>query len=86
MAKSSTVTCSFSMDRATYDAFKSIVVKNHQNVKGNLVRYMQQVIDYEIPNAETIAAIEEVQRMKADSSIGKTYTDVDEMMKDILDV
>lgn len=47
---------------------------------------MQSVINYEIPNAETIAAIEEVQRMKADSSIGKTYTDVDEMIKDLLDV
>lgn len=86
MKKSNTVTCSFSMDREIYNAFKSIVVRNGENVKGNLVRYMQSVINYEIPNAETIAAIEEVQRMKADPTIGKTYDNVDEMMRDLLDV
>ena len=86
MNNDNTVTCSFSMDRKTYDAFKSIVVKNHRNVKGNLIRYMQYVIDYDIPNAETIDAIEEVQRMKADPTLGKTYDNVDEMMRDLLDV
>jgi methyl coenzyme M reductase subunit C len=53
------------MDRDTYNAFKSIVVKNGENVKGNIVRYMQNVIRYETPNAETLEAIEEVQKMKA---------------------
>lgn len=38
----------------------------------------------ERPNAETREAIAEVQRMKADPSLGKAYTDVDDMMKDIL--
>lgn len=38
----------------------------------------------DVPNAETIEAIEEVQRMKADPTIGKTYTDVDQMMKELL--
>ena len=79
-----TVTCSFSMDRDLYNAYKSIVVGNGENVKGNIVRYMQNVIKYETPNAETIEAIEEVQKMKADPSIGKTYSDVDEMMKELL--
>ncbi len=86
MNKSDTVTCSFSMDREVYNAFKSIITRNGENVKGNIVRYMQNVIAYEIPNAETIAAIEEVQRMKADPTIGKTYNTVDEMMRDLLDV
>lgn len=36
------------------------------------------------PNTETLAAIEEVKRMKADPSLGKSYRDVDEMMKDLL--
>ena len=36
------------------------------------------------PNAETREAIAEVQRMKANPDIGKTYTNVDDMMKDIL--
>lgn len=38
----------------------------------------------EAPNAETAEAINEVKRMKADKTIGRTYTDVDEMMKDLL--
>lgn len=36
------------------------------------------------PNAETQEALDEVRRMKADPSLGKRYTDVDEMMKDLL--
>ncbi|MBE6811410.1 MAG: type II toxin-antitoxin system RelB/DinJ family antitoxin [Clostridia bacterium] len=36
------------------------------------------------PNAETLAAIEEVQKMKADPSLGKSYTDVSQMMEDLL--
>lgn len=38
----------------------------------------------DIPNAETREAIQEVQRMKADPTLGKTYTDVDAMMEDLL--
>ena len=86
MNKNKTVTCSFSMDREIYNAFKSVITRNGENVKGNLIRYMQSVINYEIPNSETIAAIEEVQRMKSDPTIGKTYNTVDEMMRDLLDV
>ena len=74
------------MDRDVYNAFKSIITRNGENVKGNIVRYMQSVIDYEIPNAETIAAIEEVQKMKSNPTIGKTYSNVEEMMRDLLDV
>ena len=74
------------MDREVYNAFKSIVTRNGDNVKGNIIKYMQSVINYEIPNAETIAAIEEVQKLKENPSIGKIYTDVDEMMEELLDV
>lgn len=42
------------------------------------------VISREVPNAETTEALEEVWRMKQDSSRGKTYTDVDEMMEELL--
>ena len=86
MNKNKTVTCSFSMDREIYNAFKSVITRNGENVKGNLIRYMQSVINYEIPNSETIDAIEEVQKMKSDPTIGKTYNNVDEMMRDLLDV
>ena len=37
-----------------------------------------------IPNAETLEAIYEIQRMKEDPSLGKSYTDVDEMMRELL--
>ena len=86
MNKNKTVTCSFSMDRDLYNAFKSVITGNGENVKGNLIRYMQSVINYGIPNAETIAAIEEVQKMKSNPTIGKTYNNVDEMIRDLLDV
>lgn len=56
--KNDTVTCSFVMDRNIYNAYKGIVASNGENVKGNLVKYMQKVIKYETPNPETIAAIE----------------------------
>lgn len=42
-------------------------------------------ISREIPNEETLVALEEVQQMKQDPSIGKSYTDVDEMMKELLE-
>ena len=38
-------------------------------------------ISRDIPNSETIKAIEEVQQMKRNPSFGKSFTDVDEMMK-----
>lgn len=38
----------------------------------------------EIPNEETRRAIEEVQRMKENPSLGKSYTDVDQMMEELL--
>lgn len=41
-------------------------------------------ITLDVPNTETIEAIKEVEQMKLNPSIGKTYTDVDEMMKELL--
>lgn len=41
------ITCSFTVDRDIYNAYKSIVVKGGENVKGNLIRYMLNVINYE---------------------------------------
>lgn len=38
----------------------------------------------EIPNSETQKAIMEVQQMKKDYALGRTYTDVDEMIKNLL--
>lgn len=41
-------------------------------------------ISGDVLNAETQEAIREVKQMKADPTLGKTYTDVDEMMKELL--
>ena len=41
-------------------------------------------IRLDTPNEETMEAIREVQQMKKDPSVGKSYTDVDEMMKELL--
>lgn len=77
-----TVTCSFKMDRDTYNAYKSIVTRSGENVKGNIVRYMKNVIQYETPNADTIAAMEEVQRLKADPN-KKTYNSFSEIIEEL---
>lgn len=79
---SNNVTCSFVMDRDTYNAYKSIVVRNGDNVKGSLVRYMNDVIRQATPNAETAAAIDEVQKLKKDPD-KKTYGSFAELLKDL---
>lgn len=86
MSKADIVTCSFTMDRDIYNAYKSIISGKGENVKGNIIQYMMSVIRYETPNADTIAAIEEVKKMKADHTLGKIYDTADEMMQDLLDV
>ena len=41
-------------------------------------------ISGDVPNTETLEAIREVKEMKADPNLGKTYTNVDQMMEDLL--
>lgn len=81
---SKTVTCSFTMDRETYNAYKSIVTRNGENVKGNIIKYMQNVIRFETPNADTIQAIEEVQKLKKDPN-KKTYSSFSEILEELDD-
>ena len=76
------ITCSFTVDRDIYNAYKSIVVKNGENVKDNLNRYMLNVINYETPNADTISAIKEVEGLKKNPS-NKTYASFSELLEDI---
>lgn len=77
-----TVTCSFVMDRDVYNTFKGIVSKNGENVKGNIVRYMQSVIKYDTPNADTILAIQEVQKLKKDPN-KKIYGSFSEVLEEL---
>ena len=41
-------------------------------------------ISGDVPNAETVEAIREVKQMKAEPNRGKTYSDVDQMMEELL--
>ena len=41
-------------------------------------------ISGDVPNAETIEAIQEVKKMKANPDMGKTYSHVDQMMEELL--
>ena len=82
--KSDLITCSFVMDRNVYNAFKSIVSRQGQNVKGNIVRYMQSVIQYDNPNADTILAIQEVETLKKDPN-KKVYGSFSEVLEDLTD-
>ena len=82
MNNAKSVTCSFTMDRDIYNAYKSIVARNGENVKGNIVKYMLNVIQFETPNADTIEAIEEVQRLKADPH-KKTYNSFAEILGEL---
>ena len=42
-------------------------------------------ISGDVPNSETIEAIKEVKKMKADPGYGKTYVNVDQMMEELTD-
>ena len=53
----------------------------HQVIRSNGLPFD---VTMDTPNAETLAALQEVQQMKKDPHIGKTYTNVDDMMKDLL--
>ncbi|MCR3922449.1 MAG: type II toxin-antitoxin system RelB/DinJ family antitoxin [Firmicutes bacterium] len=41
-------------------------------------------VSMDVPNADTIAAMEEVEQMKKNPAVGKSYTDVEQMMKELL--
>ena len=38
-----------------------------------------------MPNMETVEAIQEIKKMKTNPGIGKTYSNVDEMIEELLD-
>lgn len=82
--KSDMITCSFVMDRDVYNAFKSIVSKQGQNVKGSIVGYMQSVIQYDTPNADTILAIQEVETLKKDPN-KRVYGSFSEVLEELDD-
>ena len=80
--KSNTIICSFVVDKNVYNAFKSIVSSQGQNVKSNIIRYMQSVIQYGTPNADTILAIQEVEALKKDPN-KKVYNSFSEVLEEL---
>jgi len=50
-----------------------------------VLMFPEPPLEMEDLNAETLAAIEEVQEMKRNPHLYKSYTDVDEMFKEILE-
>lgn len=72
------------MDRDVYNTFKSIISKQGQNVKGSIIKYMQSVIQYETPNADTILAIQEADALKNDPN-KKVYSSFDEVLEELGD-
>ena len=79
---SDTITCSFVMDRKVYNAYKSIIAGYGQSVKNNIIEHMQNVINYGIPNAETIAAIQEVEELEKDPN-KKVYNSFEEILEEL---
>ncbi len=61
-------------------------IRMDDDLKKQLVRELEISFKStrETPNRETVAAINEVQQMKQNPSIGELYTDVDKMMEKLL--
>ena len=60
-----------------FNLFARTVVRQHKIP-------FEIALNHPVPNAETLEAMEEVKRMKKNPSLGKSYTDVDQMMKELL--
>ena len=54
-----------------------------EQLKGFILLFGGEIAE-DVPNAETLEAIEEVEEMKKNPDKHKGYTDVDEMMRDML--
>ena len=59
----------------------AITVFAKKTVRENKIPF---AVDREVPNEETREAIKETCRMIKDPNYGKSYTDVDEMMRELL--
>ncbi|NLC44077.1 MAG: type II toxin-antitoxin system RelB/DinJ family antitoxin [Clostridiales bacterium] len=59
----------------------ALTVFLRQTVRSNGIPFELRL---DVPNDETLEALEEVQRMKKNPSLGKEYTDVDKMMRELL--
>jgi len=78
------MTYTLALNAADEALIERYAARENLSVPDFMLRATLETIERKQPNAETMATIEEVRRMKADPSLGKTYTDVDEMMRELL--
>ncbi len=78
------MTVSLALDPVDEALLADYAARENLSVSDFVRRTVMEKIEAERFNQETLEALEEVRRMKADPSIGKAYTDVDEMMRELL--
>ena len=78
------MTYTLAMSAADEALIERYAARENLSVPDFMLRATKEKIDAERLNQETLEAMEEVRRMKADPSLGKTYTDVDAMMRELL--
>ena len=78
------MTYTLALNAADEALIERYAARENLSVPDFMLRATLETIERKQPNAEAMAAIEEVRRMKVDPSLGKTYTDVDEMMRELL--
>lgn len=78
------MTVSLALDSVDEALLADYAARENLSVSDFVRRTVMEKIEAERFNQETLEALEEVRRMKADPSIGKAYTDVDEMMRELL--
>ena len=78
------MTYTLALDPADEALLERCAARENLSVPDLMLRAAMEKINAKQPNWETREALEEVRRMKADPSLGKTYTDVDVMMRELL--
>ena len=78
------MTYTLALEPADEALLERYAARENLSVPDFLLRAAMEKINAEQSNQETREALEEVRRMKADPSLGKTYTDVDVMMRERL--
>ena len=88
-----TSTMNIRMDKDVKEQAQRIFAQLGMDMTTAVNVFLRQAIRYngfpfeirlDTPNQETLDAINEVQQMKKDPSVGRSYTDVDKMMEELL--
>ena len=77
------MTYTLSMSPADEALIERYAARENLSVPDFMLRAAKEKITAKCLNHETLEAIDEVRRMKKDPALGKTYTDVDVMMREL---